>query len=113
MPHLPHTSAPRAEPQRDDPTRRSISSTDLAIVAGLSISQFDRRFRDAFGQTPSRFLIRYRLTRASQRLVDSDYTISRIAQEVGFYDHSHFTREFRNMFGTSPGRYRKEHTEQG
>lgn len=91
----------------------SLTIRDLAIVAGLSISQFDRRFRDAFGQTPSRFLIRYRLTRASQRLVDSDYTISRIAQEVGFYDHSHFTREFRNMFGTSPGRYRKEHTEQG
>ncbi len=82
---------------------------DLAKVAGLSISQFDRRFQKAFGQTPSRFLIHYRLTRASQLLVQSNYTIGYIALEVGFYDHSHFTREFRKMFGLSPGRYRREH----
>lgn len=83
---------------------------DLAAIAGLSISQFDRRFREAFGRTPSRFLIRYRLTRASQFLVKSDHTVSRIAQDVGFYDHSHFTREFKKMFGISPGKYRREHT---
>lgn len=82
---------------------------DLAKVANLSISQFERRFRAVFQQTPSRFLIRYRLTRASQILVQSEATISQIAQEVGFYDHSHFSREFRKLFGQSPGQYRKEH----
>ncbi|MEN8724827.1 MAG: AraC family transcriptional regulator [Lentimonas sp.] len=84
---------------------------DLAKVASLSISQFERRFRTVFQQTPARFLIRYRLTRASQILVHSDATLSRIALEVGFYDHSHFSREFRKLFGMSPGHYRKEHAE--
>ena len=87
----------------------SLTMRDLAAVAGLSISQFDRRFRAAFGQTPSRFLIRYRLTQASQRLVRTNETISQIAHEVGFYDHSHFSREFQSMFGVAPGRYRKQH----
>lgn len=87
-----------------------IEMTDLARVAGLSVSQFERRFRVAFQQTPSRFLIRYRLTRASQLLVHSDATISEIAHEVGFYDHSHFTREFLKVFNIPPGRYRKLHT---
>ncbi len=87
----------------------SITISDLATLAGLSISQFDRRFREAFGQTPSRFLIRYRLTRACQLLLDYDYTISRVAHETGFYDHSHFTREFQNLFGLTPGKYRREH----
>jgi len=81
----------------------------LAKVAGLSISQFERRFQKALGQTPSRFVIQYRLTKASQLLAQSTYTIGRIALEVGFYDHSHFTREFRKMFGLPPGRYRQEH----
>lgn len=81
----------------------------LAKVAGLSVSQFERRFRQVFGLTPSRFLIRYRLTRASQRLVRSDMTISEVAQEVGFYDHSHFSREFQKIFGMSPGKYRRLH----
>lgn len=87
-----------------------LAMQDLASIAGLSVSQFDRRFRVAFGWTPLRFLIRYRLTRASQLLVETNYTIGRIALETGFYDHSHFTREFRRMFGLPPGRYRREHT---
>lgn len=86
-----------------------IEVADLAKVAGLSVSQFERRFRTVFQQTPSRFLIRYRLTRASQMLVHTDETLSHIAQEVGFYDHSHFSREFRKLFGSAPGQYRKEH----
>ena len=87
-----------------------IEMADLAKVASLSISQFERRFRAVFEQTPSRFLIRYRLTRASQILMHSDDTVSQIAQEVGFYDHSHFTREFQKLFGMPPGRYRKAHS---
>ncbi|CAA6677868.1 MULTISPECIES: AraC family transcriptional regulator [unclassified Lentimonas] len=86
-----------------------IEMAQLAKVANLSISQFERRFRTVFEQTPSRFLIRYRLTRASQILMHSDHTVSEIAQEVGFYDHSHFTREFQKLFGMAPGRYRKTH----
>ena len=86
-----------------------IEMAQLAKVANLSISQFERRFRTVFEQTPSRFLIKYRLTRASQILMHSDNTVSEIAQEVGFYDHSHFTREFQKLFGIAPGRYRKAH----
>ncbi len=78
-------------------------------IANLSVSQFERRFRTVFQKTPSRFLIQYRLTRASQMLMHSDATVSQIAQEVGFYDHSHFTREFQKLFGSPPGRYRREH----
>jgi len=88
----------------------AIEMADLAKVASLSISQFERRFRTVFEQTPSRFLIRYRLTRASQMLMHSDDTVSQIAQDVGFYDHSHFTREFQKLFGMAPGRYRKVHS---
>jgi PAS domain S-box-containing protein len=90
-----------------------IGMADLAKVASLSISQFERRFRTVFEQTPSRFLIRYRLTRASQILMHSDNTVSQIAQDVGFYDHSHFTREFQKLFGMAPGRYRKIHRSTG
>lgn len=88
----------------------SIEVADLAKVASLSISQLERRFRAAFQQTPTRFLIRYRLTRASQILMQSEETLSYIAQEVGFYDHSHFSREFQKLFGLSPGHYRKTHS---
>ena len=86
-----------------------IEISELARRSSLSVSQFERRFRKVFEQTPARFLIRYRLTRASQALVNSEATISEIAHNVGFYDHSHFSREFKKLFGMSPGHYRKAH----
>jgi PAS domain S-box-containing protein len=79
---------------------------DLAAATGLSLSQFERRFLEVFGQSPSRFLVRYRLTKASHLLVSSDHTISSIAVDCGFYDHSHFSRSFFGMFGIPPGQYR-------
>lgn len=89
-----------------------IQITDLAKAATLSVSQFERRFQQVFQQTPTRFLIRFRLTRASQMLINTEATLSHIAQEVGFYDHSHFSREFKMEFGQSPGQYRQEHHSQ-
>jgi AraC-like DNA-binding protein len=82
----------------------------LAQVSGLSVSQFGRRFRAVFQHTPIQFLLRYRLIRASEILIRSNLTVSHIAQQVGFYDHSHFSREFRRLFGLSPGVYRQQHT---
>jgi PAS domain S-box-containing protein len=86
-----------------------ITVADLAAVAHLSVSQFERRFKQVFDERPARFLIHYRLTRASQLLVHSDFSISEVAQRVGFYDHSHFTREFKALFAMPPGRYRQRH----
>lgn len=86
-----------------------IQIADLAKVANLSMSQFERRFQQVFQQTPARFLIRFRLTRASQMLINTEATLSYIAHEVGFYDHSHFSREFKKEFDQSPGQYRDEY----
>ncbi|MEO0796722.1 MAG: AraC family transcriptional regulator [Verrucomicrobiota bacterium] len=88
----------------------SIEIADLAKIAGLSVSQFERRFKSVFQKTPTRFLIQYRLTCASRLLINTNDTLSSIAHEVGFYDHSHFSREFQKLFGTPPGVYRREHS---
>jgi AraC-like DNA-binding protein len=44
----------------------------------------------------------------AQRLMqETDWSLSRIAVESGFYDISAFTRRFRRETGMAPGRYRK------
>ena len=85
----------------------------LAKMAGVSQSQFERRFNRIFGTTPYEYLLRVRIAAARALLENSERTIADIACETGFYDHSHFTRTFKRIVGISPGRYRAIHSAVG
>ena len=90
-------------------SHETITSQELARMAGLSPSQFDRTFRHSFGTSPRQYLMRVRVEAACRRLAQSDDTVASIAIECGFYDHAHFTRTFRPIMGVSPSEYRREH----
>jgi AraC-like DNA-binding protein len=83
-------------------------TADLAKLAGVSASQFERTFRRAFGTTPHRHLLRLRIEAACRRLRESDESIATIALGCGFADHAHFTRTFRRAMGMAPTEYRKK-----
>ncbi len=84
----------------------NLSSEQLADMAGLSVSHFDRRFRHAFGTSPRQYLVRVRVEHAAKLLLETDHTVSEIAHTCGFYDHAHFSRSFRRIMSRSPSQYR-------
>ncbi len=73
-----------------------------------SESRFIRRFREATGRTPARYVQERRLERASELLVSTDHSIDRIAELSGFANRYYFTRVFTQRMGLPPGRYRSE-----
>lgn len=83
-----------------------LSSDELAEMAGLSVSHFERRFRHAFGSSPRQYLVRIRVEHAARMLLETDKTVSEVAHECGFYDHAHFSRSFRRIMQSSPSEYR-------
>lgn len=87
-----------------------IDVPDLAKIAHLSVSQFDRRFKQLFQMTPQQYILRVRLNAACQALTSTRDSLARIAQETGFYDQSYFTKQFRKHIGISPLAYRKQST---
>ncbi|MEM9016421.1 MAG: helix-turn-helix domain-containing protein [Verrucomicrobiota bacterium] len=80
----------------------------LARSAGVSPSRFARVVKRVYGVTPSQFITQTRIEAAARLLQSSDATISEIALECGFSDHSAFSRAFRSSIGLSPTQYREE-----
>ncbi len=85
----------------------------LAEQAGLSISQFDRRFKQTFQVTPQQYILRVRLNAACEALVSTNNTIAAIALKTGFYDQSYFAKQFKRQFGISPLKYRQKYKVDG
>ncbi|MEM6352475.1 MAG: AraC family transcriptional regulator [Cyanobacteria bacterium P01_D01_bin.14] len=82
--------------------------SDLAKVAGLSLSLFSRSFKAATGQSPHQYVLSLRVQKTRELLAFSYLSIAEIAATCGFYDQAHLTRAFKKQLGTTPGAYRQE-----
>ena len=82
------------------------SVAELAKIAGLSISHFSARFRQASGMGVVEYHKRLRSARARELLITTDATVADIAHTVGYDDPFYFSRQFRAINGTSPTDYR-------
>ncbi len=88
----------------------SVTPAVLARRAGLTPARFARLIHRFFGLTPSQFLTQTRLAAAARLLRETGQSVSGIAQECGFYDHSAFTRAFHSAMGVTPKAYRQATT---
>lgn len=77
-----------------------------ASAAGLSIRDFIEGFKGVTGQTPQKWLTRYRIARAKQYLAERALTLDEIATRCGFADEDQFTKVFRRVTGTTPAAWR-------
>lgn len=87
----------------------TIHVKEMADEARLSLSHFSHAFKHTFGEPPLAYVTRQRLARACDMMLASDASLSRIAQDCGFCDQSHFTRHFRRRLGMTPQIWRRLH----
>jgi AraC family transcriptional regulator len=78
---------------------------DIARAARMSRFHFSRRFRDATGRSPYRYLLDVRLERAAELLRRGSCGVVEAALSVGFSDPCRFSNAFRARFGAAPGRW--------
>ena len=89
------------------PIAHSPSLSDLAAEANLSLHHFAREFRRTTGVTPYAYMLRRRLDRARQLVVESRLPLARIGVLAGFPSAAHFTDRFHREMGVSPGALRR------
>lgn len=88
-----------------------ITVGQLAELVHLSISQFDRRFKQLFQMTPQQYILHVRMNAACQALSSTELSVAEIAAQTGFYDQSYFTKQFRRHTGLTPLVYRRKYRE--
>ena len=82
------------------------SIDDLAREVGISPRHFKRRFKQATGELPLKYLQRIRIDAAKEKLETTRESIDKITWAVGYRDVSSFTRLFKQMTDISPRAYR-------
>lgn len=83
---------------------KPIRVTELAQLAGTSVTQLERTFTYVFQITPVQMLTKMRIDRAMEMLANNQ-AIVEIALRCGYSDQSAFARQFRKITGHTPGQY--------
>jgi len=85
----------------------SPSLTELASEVGLSVFHFTRAFRETFGLSPYRYLLRRRLGQARDMLSAGEANLHLISRRCGFSSVPHLTNTFSSEMGIAPARFRR------
>jgi AraC-like DNA-binding protein len=82
--------------------RRSLNVNELAGLIQRSPNYTISLFKEVTGQTPVQYMQQLRIAEARNLLLNTDFTITEIADYLGFYDTSYFYRTFRKLTSMSP-----------
>lgn len=87
--------------------RRYIDVSELAEISGLSISHFNRVFKNVFGTTPTKYMNILRIERGKKLLNNSSLSVGQIAELSGFSGTYYFSKMFKQFTGVSPLKFRE------
>ena len=86
---------------------KNVTINELLKIACMSRTAYLTKFKRLTGSTPQALQTKHRVFIAKSLLIQTSRSITKIAEEVGFYDLAHFTRVFKTHTGVSPKDYRK------
>ena len=85
---------------------KPITINDIAEEFSISKRHVIRVFNEYFGTSPSKTLTLYRLSYAKNYLIETDYTLSMIAERVGFSSARTFSKLFKENEGITITEFR-------
>ena len=83
-----------------------VSIEHLARLSCMSLSSFERKFKQHFSLTPKQYILHMKVHEAC-RLLPGSQSIARVALETGFGGQSYFTKQFRSVVGITPKQYQR------
>lgn len=86
-----------------------ITLNEIAATGAVCRSRCCKLFNQYVGQTPSTYLMKYRIAESCKMLHETSRSISEIAAACGFQSPSYFSYVFRREIELAPQEYRKRY----
>ena len=85
---------------------RPLTAVELAARAGWSPDHLNRLVKRVTGDTVQEYIGRARAARAARLLLTQDWTVDRVARQVGYGDARAFRRAFKRYYNVTPAEFR-------
>ena len=93
--------------QMESHPEQPFSVPEIAKSAGMSTTLFNKKFKDAVGLSPMKYIISLRLEKVKFYLRTTNLSMSEIAYITGFLDSNYMIKYFHQHFSVTPAKYRK------
>lgn len=91
----------------DENYSESITLDKLAEIAHVNKYYLSHSFKNEYKVSPIDYLMKRRITEAKALLTSTDFSLTQIAEQIGFGSLAYFSKCFRKIEGTRPNEYRK------
>ncbi|QGH33446.1 response regulator [Gracilibacillus salitolerans] len=89
-------------------SKEDLSLQEVAGNIGVSEAYFSRSFKEEMNISFKKYLIKLRMTKAKEMIIDLEMNITNIAFKVGFSDYPHFSKTFKKYYGLTPIEFKKQ-----
>ncbi len=86
----------------------NITLDDISTALYISKSHIERAFKKEYGQTPIAYWASQRIMQVASMLETTNYSLSEIAQMLGFSDVKYMSKSFKKIKGKTPTEYRRD-----
>lgn len=87
--------------------QKKIFLSDIARAVFMNHTYLSQKFKKEVGLSIPKYLEQVRINKALLLLQSSDYSISEVAEQVGFSNQNYFSKVFKGITGNSPMKYKK------
>lgn len=86
----------------------NVSIAKVAEHFYFNPAYLSRAFKNIVGISPKKYIIQLRMRRAVELLKNNSFSISQIANALGYENQFYFSKEFRDYYGTQPSKYQHD-----
>jgi AraC-like DNA-binding protein len=88
---------------------RDINVNALSAYIGINRKYLYTLFKRILGQTPIEFILKTRMQKACNLLINDHLSVSEISNSIGYKDQFIFSKQFKSIIGESPTKYRQQY----